>query len=296
MEEQKVNGLIKGSIWGVVLAVLFLIFNPLVIVKAGHRGVVINGGGAVSDSIRQEGISWKWPIYQSVKKLDVQTQKLEIDALAYSKDIQTVTSKLALNYHLKPEVVNKLYQEVGKDYQSRLIDPAVQESVKAAEELINQIIDNDEKVVVFSNYNEPLEALEKAFKDVSVRLTGDTPEMMRRVSIDAFQNDSKIKVFLGGMKAAGVGITLTAGQNVLFIDYSWVPSDHLQAQDRIHRIGQNAASVTIYQLYAKNTIDEKMKEMLAGKQELFNKIFDGSTSGGTKSLVDDLLKDYELIN
>ena len=127
----------------IALIVVIAIINPLVIVGAGQRGVVMNWG-AVSDNVLGEGIHWRMPIVQKVKKIDVQTVKMETKILAYSKDIQTVETQLALNYHAKTDVVNKLWQEVGSDYQSRIIDPAIQESVKAAtakftaQELIEQ--------------------------------------------------------------------------------------------------------------------------------------------------------------
>ncbi len=97
------------------------------------------------------------------------------------------------------------------------------------------------------------------------------------------------------MKSAGVGITLTAASNVLFIDYSFVPADHKQSADRIHRIGQTAESINIYQLYAKDTIDEKMVEMLANKQEIFDQLFEegGAKKKTSGSIVNDLIKDFE---
>lgn len=108
-----------------------------------HRGVVLHWG-AVQDGILNEGIHWVTPVADDVEKINVQTQKIETETLSYSKDVQTVTVKLALNYHVKPELVGKMWQEVGKDFQSRLIDPATQESVKSAvakftaQELIEQ--------------------------------------------------------------------------------------------------------------------------------------------------------------
>ena len=90
------------------------------------------------------------------------------------------------------------------------------------------------------------------------------------------QNDDKIKVFLGGIKSSGVGITLTAASHVIFIDYSWVPADHIQAQDRAHRIGSEHSKINIIQLFCKETIDDYMKEMLEKKQELFNQLINPS--------------------
>lgn len=115
----------------VVLLISFFFLNPFVLVNTGNRGVVMNFG-AVQEEILGEGIHWRTPIVQKIKEIDVQTQKLEVKTLAYSKDIQTVESQIILNYSVKPEIVNKLYQEVGKDYEMRLIDPAIQEGVKSA--------------------------------------------------------------------------------------------------------------------------------------------------------------------
>lgn len=116
----------------VVLAIIaFFILNPLVIINAGHRGVVLTGG-AVSDIIMSEGFGWRTPLIQSVKEVDVRVQNETVDASAASKDLQTVTTKLALNYHLDADKVNRLWQSVGSDYKVRIIDPAIQEAIKSA--------------------------------------------------------------------------------------------------------------------------------------------------------------------
>jgi len=166
----------------------------------------------------------------------------------------------------------------------------------SAKYVINSIIDAGEKVVVFSVYNKPLEDLKEEFGDSAVILTGKTNNEKRAEIIKSFQEDDSKKIFLGGIKSGGVGITLTRATNVLFIDYSYLPSDHKQAEDRIHRIGQTADSVTIYQLYAKNTIDERMREILTEKQKLFDTIFNNKTSNessGQQSIINDLLKKYD---
>lgn len=127
----------------VVAIAIILIFNPFIIVSAGERGVILEWG-AVSKDIMGEGIHWRTPIKQKVERMDVRIQKEEVDASAASKDLQNVTSKIALNYHLNPDQVNLLWQKIGKDYKQRIIDPAIQEAVKAstakytAEELITK--------------------------------------------------------------------------------------------------------------------------------------------------------------
>lgn len=124
----------KSFIWGSILVILicFLVaINPLIIVSAGHRGVVMNWG-AVSQDIFNEGLHWRIPIMQNVAMMDVQIQKEEVNAGAASKDLQELNVIVALNYHIDPQKVNVLYQTIGMEYRSRIIDPAVQEAVKAA--------------------------------------------------------------------------------------------------------------------------------------------------------------------
>jgi len=153
--------------------------------------------------------------------------------------------------------------------------------IDEAKAIIDDIIANGEKVIVFSVYNQALEDLHEKFKKQSVMLTGKNNDWQKKEAIDNFQNIDEIKVFFGGIKSAGVGITLTAANNVLFIDYSWVPADHMQAEDRVHRPGQEADSINIYQLYARDTIDDYMLELLEKKKKIFNQLFDadpGSTN------------------
>ena len=136
---------LKGRGWHVVwiVVVLLVIFGSFVVVGAGERGVVITLG-KVEERIMTEGLNFKLPIIQSVKKLDIKTQKEEVVATAASKDLQTVTAKVALNYHLDAVNVNHLWQSIGSEYKVRIIDPAIQEAVKAvtanytAEELITK--------------------------------------------------------------------------------------------------------------------------------------------------------------
>lgn len=122
---------ITSIILGLGALVALIVINPMVIVGAGERGVLLKWG-AVQDKTIEPGITWVMPIRDEVVKIDVQNQKLEAETLAYSKDIQTVNVKLALNYHVRPEASHQLWKEVGKDFSSRLIDPAIQESVKSA--------------------------------------------------------------------------------------------------------------------------------------------------------------------
>ncbi|MDP6756402.1 MAG: prohibitin family protein [Patescibacteria group bacterium] len=132
-----------GSRIALVIVVLILIFGTFGTVGAGERGVLLQFG-AVKDKVFGEGLYVKIPLIQSVTKMDVKIQKDEVPATASSKDLQVVTSRIALNYHLDPDSVNRVWQEVGRSYNTRIIAPAIQEAVKAttakftAEELITK--------------------------------------------------------------------------------------------------------------------------------------------------------------
>ena len=88
------------------------------------------------------------PIIQKIKKINVQTQKEQVNATAASSDLQTVTTVVALNYHLDPNAVGKLYQEIGDDYKTKVIDPRIQDVVKAttAKHTAEQLITRREQV------------------------------------------------------------------------------------------------------------------------------------------------------
>lgn len=120
---------------------LTLILGTFGTIGAGERGILLQFG-AVKDKVFNEGLYFKIPFIQSVVKMDVKIQKDEVPASASSKDLQIVTSKIAINYHLSPNKVNSIWQDVGRDYNSRIIAPSIQEAVKSvtakftAEELI----------------------------------------------------------------------------------------------------------------------------------------------------------------
>lgn len=116
----------------ILLAIIFLlpIVNPFVIVDAGYRGVVKNFG-AVSKKVLNEGLHFRLPIVQEVVMVDVRVQKAQTDAEAASKDLQDTHSTIALNYHILPEKAWRVYQMFGVEFKEKIIDPIVQECLKA---------------------------------------------------------------------------------------------------------------------------------------------------------------------
>jgi len=112
------------------IVVLTIFFGSFYTIPAGHRGVMLTFGKP--DLVeRGEGFGFKIPIAQQVAKLSVQTQKYEAGASASSADLQVVTTDIATNYHLNPEMTAEIYQSIGAGYRDRVIQPAVQEVVKS---------------------------------------------------------------------------------------------------------------------------------------------------------------------
>src|SRR4030065_1514732 len=116
----------------VVVAVLLvhLLLNPFVKIDAGEGGVLLSFG-AVQDEVLGEGLHFRVPIMQTVVKMDVKIQKSETRSEAASKDLQDIKSLIALNYHIIPDKANWVYQNIGVSFKERIIDPNVQEAVKA---------------------------------------------------------------------------------------------------------------------------------------------------------------------
>ncbi|MDQ6668613.1 MAG: prohibitin family protein [Thermoproteota archaeon] len=133
---------ILAAIITFVVIIVFM-FESVVVVEAGHRGVVLYVG-AVENRVLGEGIHFIVPFAEQVVQLEVRTLKFQADATAASNDLQEVQTTIALNYHISPSQANIIYQQLGADYADRIIAPTIQESVKAstakfnAEELITK--------------------------------------------------------------------------------------------------------------------------------------------------------------
>jgi prohibitin 2 len=114
------------------LVLFLLLVKSFETVGAGERGIVFSKFGGIQDTVLDEGLNFKIPFIEDIVIMDVKIQKSETRADAASKDLQMVSSTIALNYHISPSEAHRIYQDVGLSYKQRIIDPAVQESVKAA--------------------------------------------------------------------------------------------------------------------------------------------------------------------
>ncbi len=155
-----------------------------------------------------------------------------------------------------------------------------QEKIKNTIEIANSSIDQEKKVIIFTNFTDTLNQFVDYFKKDCVYLDGSCSKNQRQEAVDRFQNDDKVKVFVGNLKAAGVGITLTAAEVVIMNDLSFVPSDHSQAEDRAYRIGQNKG-VSIYYPIFENTIEGAIYDILSRKKNIFETVMGDNIDSGT---------------
>lgn len=151
MENQNTDAIkdaLKKGPWRIVAilaitSLLLMFFKPWVQVGAGERGIVLNFG-AVQDNVLSEGIHFRVPVMQKIILMDVKIHKVITDAASASSDLQDVALSVALNYHVIPDKANTVYQTIGEEFKERIIDPAIQEVMKAvsarytAEELITK--------------------------------------------------------------------------------------------------------------------------------------------------------------
>jgi len=165
--------------------------------------------------------------------------------------------------------------------------------LESAKNIIDMFLENNSKLVVFSTYREPLKKLKEELGDKAVIIIGETKSEDRKEAIERFQNDDKVKIFLGGMLSANTGITLTEAASVLFIDYDWTPANMYQAFSRVDRIGQKAKKINIIQIIAKNTIDDRMRELLAAKQSVVDVLIEGKEMVKSESAIKNLIKSYK---
>jgi SWI/SNF-related matrix-associated actin-dependent regulator 1 of chromatin subfamily A len=155
--------------------------------------------------------------------------------------------------------------------------------VTATLDFVRGAIDQGEKVIVFSCFDDPIQKLATELAETAVVVTGKTPTATRQSLVDRFQNDADVRVFVANIIAGGTGLNLTAATQVVFNDLDWVPANHWQAEDRAYRIGQTR-TVNVTYFVARNTIDDFVQAVLESKAQLVNAIVDGEAlapgSGG----------------
>lgn len=152
-----------------------------------------------------------------------------------------------------------------------------------AVEHIRDVLESKEKVVVWVHHRDVAEILVDGLKDYNpVVVLGGVSAEERAEAVRRFQEDSSVRVFVGGITAAAEGITLTAADTAVFVELDWRPGKLLQAEDRIHRIGQTRGVLVQYLVF-EGSLDATMAQKLARKMEVIAKAVDGGWSKGDKN-------------
>ena len=168
-------------------------------------------------------------------------------------------------YRSNPEESKSLTVQFTKLTKVRQV--IANEKIQQTIELAENIIEQDKKVIIFCNFTDSLNQIVAHFGKQAVKIDGSMSKVERQNSVDQFQENDKVKVFVGNIKAAGVGITLTAAEAVIMNDLSFLPSDHSQAEDRAYRIGQKNNVLVYYPLF-ENTIEGLIYDILIAKKQV----------------------------
>lgn len=155
--------------------------------------------------------------------------------------------------------------------------------VREVIEFVNDFRENGQKIILFCSLHEVVDELKEKFP-TAVSVTGRDSSDEKQQAVDAFQNDPGTDIIICSIKAAGVGLTLTASSNVAFVEFPWTYADCCQCEDRAHRIGQKN-SVTCYYFLGRETIDEKVYKIIQNKKSIANAVT-GATEVIEENVVD----------
>ena len=168
-------------------------------------------------------------------------------------------------YDKNPEESKSLTVQFTKLTKIRQViaDEKIAQTIEIAENIIEQ----GKKVIIFCNFTNSLNKICEHFGKSAVKVDGSMSKPERQHSVDSFQESDKVKVFVGNIKAAGVGLTLTAAEAVIMNDLSFLPSDHAQAEDRAYRYGQKNNVLVYYPIF-ENTIEGIIYDILNNKKQV----------------------------
>lgn len=164
------------------------------------------------------------------------------------------------------------------------------EKISHTIEIAENIVEQGKKVIIFCNFTDSLNRICEHFSKVAVKVDGSMSKEQRQYSVDQFQENDKIKVFVGNIKAAGVGITLTKGEAVIMNDLSFLPSDHSQAEDRAYRFGQKNNVLVYYPIF-ENTVEGVIYDIINAKKQVI-----ATVMGDNQNVADTAEEILEKIN
>ena len=203
-----------------------------------------------------------------------------------SKDYENLMGEYFDWYENKSEESSSLTVQFSKLMKVRKV--IADEKINNTIEIAENIIEQGKKVIIFTNFTETLQLLHNHFGKSSVYLDGSCSKVQRQFAVDQFQENDKIKVFIGNLKAAGVGITLTAAEACIMNDLSFVPAEHAQAEDRAYRYGQKNNVLVYYPLF-ENTIEGAIYDILSRKKKIINTVMGDTPNDDMGDTLEEIL-------
>ncbi len=194
-----------------------------------------------------------------------------------SKDYEELMGEYFNWYEKNPEESKSLTVQFTKLTKVRQV--IANEKISQTIELAENILEQGKKVIIFCNFTDSLNQIVEHFGKSAVKVDGSMAKHDRQYSVDQFQENEKIKVFVGNIKAAGVGLTLTAAEAVIMNDLSFLPSDHSQAEDRAYRFGQKNNVLVYYPIF-ENTIEGVIYDILNNKKQVIATVMGDNLGGG----------------
>lgn len=181
-----------------------------------------------------------------------------------SEEFKRRFSSLSLAADVLEEVKKTSFEELARERYN-----VAMAKIPYVQEFISDILEEEDKVVVFAHHREVVRALAEG--DDRVMLYGGMTERQKDEAVRRFQTDPNVHVFVGQIAAAGVGLTLTAARTVVFAEPDWVPGNVTQAEDRCHRIGQKD-TVRVFHIVAEGSIDARLVRAIVDKQSVIEEI------------------------
>lgn len=232
---------------------------------------------------------WKWDGAANLEELQTimrerfMIRRLKKDVLKElppkTRQIIVLDAKKGLTKLLEKERIS--YEEYVKTHGEETDPPAFTEMSKIRKEVaiakipyvieyLKEVLNETDKVVCFVHHHEVFDAILAAFKTYAVGIDGRMDSKLRQKTVDRFQTDERIKLFVGGIHSAGVGLTLTAANICVFAEIDYVPAMLDQCCDRLHRIGQKN-NVLCRFIVLNNSLDERIINIIVKKQEIINR-------------------------
>ena len=204
-----------------------------------------------------------------------------------SKEYENLMGEYFDWYDKNPDESSSLTVQFSKLMKVRKV--IANEKTKQTIEFVENILEQGKKVIIFTNFTDTLQTVYQHFGKQAVYLDGSCSNAVRQQAVDKFQNDEKVTVFVGNLKAAGVGLTLTAAEVVIMNDLSFVPAEHSQAEDRAYRYGQKSNVLVYYPIYD-NTIEAAIYDILNKKKQIIRTVMGDQIQENVGDVAEEILK------